>query len=552
MRASYAVSRNALNDAGVLTLAVPRPIEARAYDLTRLALDGAAEVRTTFSVETLLTVAASGESDAVIGMTADDLYLIREGTKSRFLSERRILYVASALSWDGRSLIAAFSDVAGSSFALAYGDIGGRVAWLREADGPLSAAALSPDGEWIAQASDNGKIWLFDSARRDFWTFAQDEPVRAVVCTPDGKHTAYATSRGSVGLIDREGSRQWEARLPGEALAIALADNASLCAVITYTRGEEPLTRLYLLDGAGRIGWEHEAEHPIVALAMSPNGEYVATSTRNGMQTVYHVIAGDRQAPVATGQDVIALLSAPAPTAADTAAHVQMLRSALKERPTEVTACERLIAIQAEQTALLLAEAREFAERQEFAAAAESLERLWAIAPEEPELYTALRQNRALREQHEMARADSLLEEGQTEVATAVLTGILSYAPLSLEARRRLAALEAREVRNYDEEAELLLNAGDYGAALDFLERAQRRAPSSDRAAKIRKSQIALELSVGMAHYNEKRYQEAIFQFRKVLAYDPTHSEAKRYLNFAQRFGQDSNEAINDRFGRLE
>src|SRR5437016_14557245 len=95
IRGSYAVSRYALNDNGTLTLAIPRPLEARAYDLTRVALDGAAEVRATFSVETLLEIEVSAESDTVIGMTSDDLYLLHAGSKSRFLPERRILFVDS-------------------------------------------------------------------------------------------------------------------------------------------------------------------------------------------------------------------------------------------------------------------------------------------------------------------------------------------------------------------------------------------------------------------------------------------------------------------------
>lgn len=128
VRGSYAVSRFALDDSGTVTLVLPRPLEARAYDLTRIAADGAMDVRATFSVETLLELEASAESDSVIGMTSDDLYLLHAGLKTRFLAERHIIFVDSALSINGRTVIAGFSDMAGSSFALAVGDINGRVA----------------------------------------------------------------------------------------------------------------------------------------------------------------------------------------------------------------------------------------------------------------------------------------------------------------------------------------------------------------------------------------------------------------------------------------
>ena len=62
-----------------------------------------------------------------------------------------------------------------------------------------------------------------------------------------------------------------------------------------------------------------------------------------------------------------------------------------------------------------------------------------------------------------------------------------------------------------------------------------------------------MEFAAGMAAYNAKEYREAVFQFKKVLARDAAHSEAKRYLGFSQKFAQDtSNEALNDRFSRLE
>ena len=67
------------------------------------------------------------------------------------------------------------------------------------------------------------------------------------------------------------------------------------------------------------------------------------------------------------------------------------------------------------------------------------------------------------------------------------------------------------------------------------------------------RAHTAMEFAAGMAAYNEKRYREAIFQFKKALARDPAHSEAKRYLAFAQRFEQDATtDTLTDRFSRLE
>jgi tetratricopeptide (TPR) repeat protein len=553
VRGSYAVSRFALNDAGSVTLALPRPLETRTYDLTRLALDGAADVRATFSVETLLELEASSESDSVIGMTSDDLYLLHAGGKSRFLADRRIIFIDSALCMDGRTIAAAFSDVAGSSFALAVGDITGRVTWLREADAPLSAIAISSDGALICQAADTGSIRLLDASRRDRWLFEQEEPVRALACAPRGQFTAYGTAAGGVGLIDAEGSRKWDARLPGQVVSLALSADGGICAALIREAEDEAATRLCLLDSLGQGGWEYESETRLTGLALSPGGRYMAASGRDGTHTLYEVVfgAGDGGGLAAAAQSALRQADGSA-AEQDAPTVVRGLRGALAARPAEVDACERLLAIEREQTEALLAQAREQRERGDFESAVATLDKLKVIAPDEPELYVLLRDVRAAWQAAEIGRADELLRAEDFDGAGTILRGILTFAPHSVEARRRIAALDARRAEQADAEAERLLAAAQTEAALAELERAQQIAASAGRAERIHRAQIDLEFANGMKAYDEKRYREAVFQFKKVLALDPDHGDARRHLNFAQRFEQDSNEALNDRFGRLE
>jgi len=554
VRGSYAVARFALDDAGTVTLALPRPLEARSYDLTRLAADGAAEVRTTFAVETLLELEASAESDCVIGMTSDDLYLIHSGTKTRFLPERRIIFVDSALSLDGSTVVAGFSDVAGSSFALAVGDITGRVSWLREADAPLSAVAVSPDGALICQAAETGTIWLLDSARREHWLFEQEEPVHALACAARGLFTAYGTSAGTVGVIDTGGTRLWEARLKGDVVSLSLSADGGLCAALVRPAVEDGTTILCLIDDNGQIGWEHVAEKRLVGLALSPNGRYLAASARDGTHTLYEVVFGQAGSSAYAAASLERTLRQSELNHADQDAAnvVRLLCAALDARPGEVTACERLLAIQSEQTGTLLAHARERLNCEDCAGALESLALLKTIAPEEPEIYMLLKEVRERWTQREIAAADAALETGDFDAAETRLKGILAFAPHSLEARKRIADLEIRRAREADAEAERLLADAQLEASLASMERAQQIAASAERAEKIRRTQIALEFAEGMRAYDEKKYREAVFQFKKVLARDPSHADAKRQLKFAQRFEQDSNEALNDRFGRLE
>ena len=554
VRGSYAVSRFALDDAGTVALVLPRPLQPRAYDLTRIAVDGSVDVRATFSVETLLELEASAESDAVIGMTSDDLYLINRGAKSRFIPERRIILVDSALSMNGQSVAVGFSDVAGSSFALACGDISGRVSWLREANSPISAVAISAEGSAICQAEECGSILLLSSARSEQWLFEQEEAVHSLACAPCGKFTAYGTGAGGVGVIDAEGTRIWDARLPGDVVSIAISSDGGLCAALMRPAALDAPTHLVVMDGTGQIGWEHEADGRLVGLAVSPNGKYIAASSRDGAHSIYEVVFGQAGS---SDQDAALLEQSLRHSDMndkefDAVRTVRLLSKAIELKPGEVLACERLLEIRRAYSERLLTEARESCDHDQFAEAMKLLEILKQVSPDNPELYQLLATVREQWGAQEIQLADSCLKCDDAAAAEAHLLGVLAFHPTSLEARRRLAALSARSAEIAEADAARLLAESDAEAALAALERAQAILATKERAERIRIAQIDLEFKAGMQAYDAMRYREAVFQFKKVLARNPNHADARRQLNFAQRFEQDSNEALNDRFGRLE
>ena len=555
IRGAYPASRYALDDAGTLTLAVPRPLESRTYDLTRLAVDGSAEVRASFSVETLLRLEVGAEADSCIGMTSDDLYLFHTGGKNRFLADRQILYIDAALSADGRCLATGFSDKAGASFALGYGEIGGRVAWLRESDVPIGAVAISRDGNYLALGADNGTLWLVDKARRDVWEFGQDEPIRALACSADGMAVAYGTANGGVGLIDGEGSRKWEARLDGEVIALALTKDGSMCAALVRPQGDAAVgTLLYCLVGAGQVGWEYEAEKRLVGLALAPEGRYLVTSGRDGTQNVYQIVLGEGQGTDFTDLTGVRIRAEGLAQQGDLAGAVHLLREALDTAPANIALCEDLLQRRDRWFAETLAAAQALCEAEEYRLAIARLAPILQEEPLQPEATALLMQAREKRSEQLMAEAQLFEASGEYLIAEAALREAVGVAPLTfLEARRELAGLNARRAAAEDAEAQRLWEQGRMEAAVAALERAQSVAASAERAARIAIAQTASEFAEGMAAYNDKRYSEAIFQFKKVLARDPSHSDAKRYLSFAQKFSQDAaNDLLNDRFSRLE
>jgi tetratricopeptide (TPR) repeat protein len=551
-RGTYPVSRYALGDEGTVVLALPRPLEARAYDLTRLHPDGAMDVLASFSVETLLKLEVAASTDG-LGMTADDIYLFRGGSKSRFLGEQRLLFVDAALSADGARLAVGFSDFAGASYALALGEMSGRVTWMRDVDMPLSALTLSRDGKRIALGAEAGTLWMVDAARRDVWQFEQEEPVRALACSADGAITVFGTAGGTVGLIDSEGARRWEARMPGEIVALALSGDGTLCAALVRT--SEASTQIVCLVGEGQIGWEYETEKRLLGLSLSANGRYLATGARDGTVTVYEAVPGEAQGRLHAGSG-----ESPARTAAEALAEAgdlggaaRTLRAALEADPADVALYQAFAAQQERWFQTCQEQAQACCAAGDFAGAVAALEPLLRADPYHVAAVTLRAAAGKERARQLLSEAREQAASGDAEAAERALLEAIAHDTHLLEARAELAALRARRAAEAAEEAERLLAEGNLEDGIAALERAHKLAPSPELAEKLARAQVAHEFMEGIAHYSAKRYHEAVFQFKKVLARDPGHNEARRYLDYAQTFAQDSATAdLNDRFSRLE
>ncbi|MCW3053116.1 MAG: Thioredoxin protein [Chthonomonadales bacterium] len=556
-RGAYPLARYALDNAGTLTLAIPRPLEARTFDLSRLQQDGAIENRSSFSVETLLKLETSAQADSVIGITADDLYLFHAGNKSRFLPDRRINYVDAALSADGRFVTAAFSDMSGASYALAFGEISGHVAWLRELSAPATAVAMARDGARAAVGMESGAVWLLDASRREVWDFDQEgAAVRALACSEEGLHVVYGLEDGKVGLIGGDGARKWETRLPGEVFALALSSDGSLCAALCRRPDNPASAHIYCLDATGTVGWDFDAEKRLLGLAVSPDGRYLATGARDGTTSVYEVVAAegstDGKERRSVGDPVVA--AAALRSADDFGGALQILREALEFDPADCVGCDRLLTARDAYLQEGFDEAQKRIAQGEFAPAIALLAALLTEDPLHTEVAQALRGARTQRSAELIAEAHAHSAAGDVGHAEMKLREAIAVAPVGpTPARVELAALFTRFAEAADAEADRLLAQGDLHAGIAALERAQAVAANRTRAQTIGRVQTALEFTIGMAAYNDKRYSEAVFQFKKVLARDPGHAEARRYLNFAQKFAQDATtESLTDRFSRLE
>lgn len=554
-RGIYPPSAFALDDNGTLALATPRPLEPRAYDFTLHRPDGGVDVRWGFSAETLLKMEVS-HSDDCIGMTSDDLYLFRNRTKSRFLTDKHINYIDAALSEDGQRVAAAFSDLAGASFALAYGDISGKLIWLREFESPITVVAISRDGSRVATGAEGGALTLLDAARREVWTFQLDEPVRAVACSVDGDRVAYAAASGAIGLIGGDGARIWESAIRGDVSAMALTGDGSLCALLALPPGESSgAATIYCFQQDGSEGWQHDTERRTAGISLSSNGAYLAVGARDGTISLYGIVPGE-QLDGQSAETVGAVIahSRRLRQAGDPAMACSALRSAMSANPGELALHEEYVQLKQSWQEEAASTGTRLVESGDVRAAI----RVFAAVLEEDPLCSQaselLRTARAVRAAQLVEIAEQ--QEAGSDFAAAELSlrEAVAVAPMELrEPRRAFGDFLARRSEAADVLAARLQSDGDTEGALNALLAGQNKRPTPERALKIRRLQTDSEFAAGMLAYSAKKYNQAVFQFKKVLRLDKNHAEAKRHLEFARRFAQDtSTDSLQDRFSRLE
>ena len=536
-------------------LAVPRPLEARAYDRALLMPDGATETRSSFSVETLLKLELSWQADNGMGMTSDDIYLFREGGKERFMGDRHLLYVDAVLSETGQNLFSAFSDMSGTSFALAYGSIKGNVDWTAEIEGCLTTVAISRQGNRVAAGVEHGVVLLKDASRRDVWEFGVGEPVSALACSRDGAWVAYGTREGSIGLVEGDGTRKWDVTLPGEIIKLALSGDGTICAALCRPRQDPNNLLLACIGATGQVDWQYASEQMLTGLSLSDNGQFLATGTRNGTTAVYKVVIGEG---VSTGTlHVGGRALAQAQTlaqAGDLRGATRILEIALLADPVNVELYEAWSAAREAWLTGALAYAGTQMEQGDTLGAIDALETLLRDEPLRSDVAATLAEAKKRRVQQLQEQAQAWIEQEQDDQAENALLSALKVSPLaSRDIRMQLGALRSRRSGAADALADALLAEGKLEEGVAALERAQAVNPTIERSQKLLRAQTAMEFGAGMGAYNAKEYREAIFQFKKVLARDPQHAEARRYLGFSQRFAQDtSSETLNDRFSRLE
>jgi tetratricopeptide (TPR) repeat protein len=547
LRGLAAVGLHSVSDGGEALLIRPDDLETRTYQLLQVDAGGGTREAGALSIQTVHKFDGLPDGSLLLAMTHDDLYICREGRKSRFMPEHHVVYSDISLAAEGNRFICGYSNTLYTTHGLALGDVSGRLGWSKELCAIPNRVASGSDGSVLCAGLQDGRIVCLDGMRNVLWEHPQPGPISALAVVGTGPCVAAGTQDGTVMLLDEEGGIRWRSPVGLPVIGLAVARQAE-CTTAVLSDGGAHL--LVCFDAGGEPVWEHDLDAKPSGVGLSSNGRFLLLSTANSTVSLFEVDLSTSPDRTTAARERALTNARSADEEGDLERSHGIFEQALIQAPHDVPLAEALVSAGARLREQHRREAREQMAAGGFARALEALDAAFRLDPWDADLFAerAECRRRALEELRQ--RAAELEAKRQWQAASAAWLELLRLDPLCVGARAALA-----EVRR--QEAADLLDAGDRAQAQGQAEQAvalwrEARAlhPTDELEDRLRRAQADQCLAAGIAYYEAQRMAEAAFQFKKAVALDPDNEQAARYLGYTQ--GTGGKELIADRFARLE
>ncbi len=565
------IGRHSVSDTGEIVAAFRDNLAPRSYCLSRYVGNGRGEADTevgaTFTMETIRHIELLPQGGLALAITDTDLYFMNTSSvlidRTTYQPGRGMMFVDIALAAsDPRHSFAILSmERTGDNYsvAAAEGTDSLNSLWSKTWMVPVTAIAISQNGEWFASGLGNGGVVLLDRNRQVVWEQLPDTEVEeqrgiASVCADnDGSVTAVDVSGCIRRYASEDGHALWHFLLPHGprregvhiqntvySVAVDIATRVVAATGVAYgvpRAGKQLVEASYsLIDGdLGNCLWHDRLPSAATGVAVSPNGQFVAVSCRAGdlielsvrMSAQTGFRATSHQFAIAQAMFDEARAAAEAGQFAEA---MPLLEEALALNPTHANATILFDEVTWHLRDTAMSTTTEVTE-----ANLDAVEATLRLMPHDEKL--TIRRNalaRLLADKwcNEAAEMD---EEGREDEAIMLLVRALEHDKNNLEIRMALKGIQDKYIRRMVNESQSLLARQQHQPAIERLEAVRAIRPDEpgieDRLAYC---SAALAFNTGMLQYNMKRYAQAAFQFKKTLMHQKEHAEAARYLRLSE------------------
>ncbi|HRI71627.1 MAG TPA: WD40 repeat domain-containing protein [Polyangium sp.] len=192
--------------------------------------------------------------------------------------------------------------------------IGGLEVTLRGAKQPFGMAAWSPDGEKIAAAGEDGKIWIWRATGEGLPISldVHEKPIRSIAWSPDGSKLLTASDDGTAKIVAPSGTGKPIVLDPqtGPSRSAIFSPKGDRIAVLA----NDSIVRIWGADGSA-LTEIHGHSDFITSLAFTPDGTAVITSSTDKTARI-SAIDGSNKSIVLRGHKDIVWFAIPSPDGA--------------------------------------------------------------------------------------------------------------------------------------------------------------------------------------------------------------------------------------------
>lgn len=147
-------------------------------------------------------------------------------------------------------------------------EFGGKLLWANTTGDEVSFVKASDEGEYVVSYSKDSIISFFNKRGEQLWTYRVGKKLNAVDMDPDGTIVVAGYDDCAVRALDRTGKVTWSRTFRKPVSSVSVSQSGSLVIVGT----DEGRTYMFTRDG--QLRWEFIANSPVVDVYTSYDGEF--------------------------------------------------------------------------------------------------------------------------------------------------------------------------------------------------------------------------------------------------------------------------------------